>query len=468
MLNDSISSSKSVIGTVITHPELFDDLNTKIMLEDILNYDLKQVFKSIKEISAKGISLSRATVEGALPIDFENKEVVAECMSYSDSRSFEDNILIIKDASTKRQISEMCGQIQDNTSSGKSSSEILCELSSKVDGLIDQSTTGEENVKSFKDIMPQYITDFKEKVNNKSGVTGLSTGIDKLDEMTAGLQPADLVIVAARPSMGKTTAAMGFVETSAIAGNKVMVFSIEMPTEAIMQRSIASIGGIDQTNLRTGQLTELEQGKFHNAAMTVSKLPIIVDDSSSLTVAEMRLKALKEHKKSPLSMIMVDYLQLMSAADAGIDPGNKNLVVTHITRGLKMLAKELGVPVVALSQLNRSLEQRADKRPMNSDLRDSGSVEQDADLIIFIYRDEVYNEDSPDKGTAEFIIGKQRNGGLGMARTKFEGKFSRFKNLSKIQKIEPERKIVETPSSENYQPSMIPEAIQSTNDELPM
>jgi len=261
-------------------------------------------------------------------------------------------------------------------------------------------------------------------------VTGVSTGYVDLDKMTNGMQPSDLIIVAARPSMGKTTFAMNLCEHAAITSDKpVLIFSLEMPSEQIMMRMLASLGRIDQTKVRTGQLEDEDWARLSSAIELLNtKGKMYIDDGSGLTPTEVRSRArrvAREH--GGLSMIMVDYLQLMTV------PGmsdNRTLEIAEISRSLKALAKELKVPVVALSQLNRSLEQRADKRPVNSDLRESGSIEQDADLIMFIYRDEVYNDDSPDKGTAEVIIGKQRNGPIGRVRLTFHGRYSRFDNYA--------------------------------------
>ena len=269
------------------------------------------------------------------------------------------------------------------------------------------------------------------KLENHNGVTGVTTGFVELDKKTAGLQPSDLIIVAARPSMGKTTFAMNLCENAAMASDKpVLVFSLEMPAEQIMMRMIASLARVDQTKIRTGQnLEEAEWSKIASVfGMFKQKNNLYIDDSSGLTPTELRSRARRVYRENGgLSMIMVDYLQLMRAPAFS---DNRTLEIAEISRSLKALAKELEVPVIALSQLNRTLEQRADKRPVNSDLRESGYIEQDADLIMFIYRDEVYNDNSEDKGVAEIIIGKQRNGPIGRVRLAFNGQFSRFDNLA--------------------------------------
>ena len=292
------------------------------------------------------------------------------------------------------------------------------------------STEGPQNVISVLESTIARI-DTLSKLENHSGVTGVTTGFVDLDKKTAGLQPSDLIIVAARPSMGKTTFAMNLCENAAMASDKpVLVFSLEMPAEQIMMRMIASLARVDQTKIRTGQnLDETEWSKIASVfGMFKQKNNLYIDDSSGLTPTELRSRARRVYRENGgLSMIMVDYLQLMRAPAFS---DNRTLEIAEISRSLKALAKELEVPVIALSQLNRTLEQRADKRPVNSDLRESGSIEQDADLIMFIYRDEVYNDNSEDKGIAEIIIGKQRNGPIGRVRLAFNGQFSRFDNLA--------------------------------------
>jgi len=244
--------------------------------------------------------------------------------------------------------------------------------------------------------------------------------------MTTGFQPGDLIIVAARPSMGKTTFAMNLAEHAALNADKAtLIFSLEMPADQIMNRMLASLGRIDQGKIRTGQLDENDLASLSSTmSILLNKSKMFIDDSSGLTPTELRSRARRiARDNGGISMIMVDYLQLMRVPSLS---ENRTLEISEISRSLKALAKELRCPVIALSQLNRGLEQRSDKRPINSDLRESGAIEQDADLIMFIYRDEVYHEDSNDKGIAEIIIGKQRNGPIGKVRLTFQGRYSRF------------------------------------------
>lgn len=342
---------------------------------------------------------------------------------------------IVREKAILRELIAVGNRIAENSYSpkGKDIKMVLDEAEREVFAIAEKrssSTEGPQNVISVLESTIARI-DTLSKLENHSGVTGVTTGFVDLDKKTAGLQPSDLIIVAARPSMGKTTFAMNLCENAAMASDKpVLVFSLEMPAEQIMMRMIASLARVDQTKIRTGQnLDETEWSKIASVfGMFKQKNNLYIDDSSGLTPTELRSRARRVYRENNgLSMIMVDYLQLMRAPAFS---DNRTLEIAEISRSLKALAKELEVPVVALSQLNRTLEQRADKRPVNSDLRESGSIEQDADLIMFIYRDEVYNDNSEDKGVAEIIIGKQRNGPIGRVRLAFNGQFSRFDNLA--------------------------------------
>ena len=264
--------------------------------------------------------------------------------------------------------------------------------------------------------------------SNKGAITGVATGFSDLDDKTAGLQRSDLVIVAARPSMGKTAFAVNMVEHAVMSGSKVLVFSMEMPSEQIVMRMLSSLGRIDQTRLRSGELQDDDWNRFTGAVSQLRDKQLFIDDTPALTPGDVRSRARRVSRElGGLDMIVVDYLQLMRTAEKSESRTNE---ISEISRSLKALAKEMRCPVVALSQLNRALESRPDKRPMNSDLRESGAIEQDADVILFIYRDEVYNEETEDKGIAEIIIGKQRNGPIGKVRLSFIGNLTKFENLA--------------------------------------
>ena len=342
---------------------------------------------------------------------------------------------IVREKAILRELIAAGNRIAENSYSpkGKDIKMVLDEAEREVFAIAEKRSSSTEGPQNVLSVLESTIARIETlgKLENHNGVTGVTTGFVELDKKTAGLQPSDLIIVAARPSMGKTTFAMNLCENAAMASDKpVLVFSLEMPAEQIMMRMIASLARVDQTKIRTGQnLEEAEWSKIASVfGMFKQKNNLYIDDSSGLTPTELRSRARRVYRENGgLSMIMVDYLQLMRAPAFS---DNRTLEIAEISRSLKALAKELEVPVIALSQLNRTLEQRADKRPVNSDLRESGSIEQDADLIMFIYRDEVYNENSEDKGVAEIIIGKQRNGPIGRVRLAFNGQFSRFDNLA--------------------------------------
>ena len=330
-----------------------------------------------------------------------------------------------------RQLSSVSNKGSDRAYNpkGARSAEILDEAESGIFAIAEQQQKG-RGPRAIKDVLTNAVGRIEELFRNKALVTGVSTGFDELDKMTAGLQPSDMVVVAARPSMGKTTFAMNLCESVAIkSGKPVLVFSMEMPAESIVMRMLASLGRINLRNILSGRLTQDDWTRIASAMQLLTPQKFFIDDTPALSPMDIRARARRVAREcgGELGLIMVDYLQLMQV------PGVENRVneISEISRSLKSLAKELNVPVIALSQLNRSLEQRPNKRPVMSDLRESGAIEQDADVIMFLYRDEVYNkEKSEEKGMAEVIIGKQRNGPIGTVRLAFRGEFTRFDDLA--------------------------------------
>jgi replicative DNA helicase len=277
------------------------------------------------------------------------------------------------------------------------------------------------------DIVQDSIRIVEKLYDQKEPVTGIPSGLSKLDMMTAGFQASDLVIVAARPSMGKTALVLGWSQFVGIYHRKpVAFFSLEMSKEQLVLRMLCSESRINNSSVRTGSLSERDFARIVDGASRISEAEIFIDDTPAITITELRAKARRLHRDHQLGLIVVDYLQLLRSPTYS---HSREQEISDISRSLKALAKELNVPVVALSQLNRSVESRTDKRPMMSDLRESGAIEQDADLIMFIYRDEVYNKESPDKGVAEIIIAKQRTGPTGAVRVAFSGEYTRFDNL---------------------------------------
>jgi len=337
---------------------------------------------------------------------------------------------IIRERAILRRLISVANNIADSgyNTGGKKAEEIVDEAEQKVFNISDERPQDSGPV-FVNPILAKAVERIDELAGTEGDLTGLPSGYTDLDHMTSGWQKSDLVIVAGRPSMGKTAFAMNLVENAILDQDQpVLVFSLEMPAESLIFRMLSSIGRLDQGKLRTGQLNDDDWPGFNNAVKKLKDRPLYIDDSAGVSPMEMRSRARRiKREHGALGMIVVDYLQLMQIK--GSTEGRVN-EISEISRSLKLLAREFECPVIALSQLNRGLEQRPNKRPVMSDLRESGAIEQDADVIAFIYRDEVYNEDTPDKGVAEVIIGKQRNGPIGTVRLSFLGQFTRFENFT--------------------------------------
>lgn len=437
----STEAEQAVLGGIMLSNQHWDGIAERVIAEDFYTFAHKAIFQTMEELMRNQMPIDLITLDQALKAKGISDSVggFAYLADLSNNTPNAINILayaeIVREKAILRELIAAGNRIAENSYSpkGKDIKMVLDEAEREVFAIAEKRSSSTEGPQNVLSVLESTIARIETlgKLENHNGVTGVTTGFVDLDKKTAGLQPSDLIIVAARPSMGKTTFAMNLCENAAMASDKpVLVFSLEMPAEQIMMRMIASLARVDQTKIRTGQnLEEAEWSKIASVfGMFKQKNNLYIDDSSGLTPTELRSRARRVYRENGgLSMIMVDYLQLMRAPAFS---DNRTLEIAEISRSLKALAKELEVPVIALSQLNRTLEQRADKRPVNSDLRESGSIEQDADLIMFIYRDEVYNENSEDKGVAEIIIGKQRNGPIGRVRLAFNGQFSRFDNLA--------------------------------------
>lgn len=434
----SIEAEQSVLGSMLIAPESWDTVTEIIGSDDFYNRAHQTIFIAVLDLLKHNLPVDLITVSEQLEKHDKLEEAggfayLAELAKNTPSAA---NVAayaqIIKERAITRELIGVAHNIAEVgfNPEGRNSAELLDLAESKVFEIAEKRTGENEGPKDIDKVLGKTVDRLEALVKSGKEVTGVTTGFQDLDKKTSGLQPSDLIIVAARPSMGKTTFAMNLCENAMMAEDKpVLVFSLEMPSEQIMMRMLASLSRVDQTKIRTAQLDDTDWSRISRTmAMLKEKNNLWVDDSSGLTPMDVRTRARKiARENGGISLIMVDYLQLMrvpSLAD------NRTLEIAEISRSLKALAKELEVPVVALSQLNRSLEQRADKRPVNSDLRESGSIEQDADLIMFIYRDEVYHENSEYKGVAEIIIGKQRNGPIGTSRLTFQGQFSRFDNYA--------------------------------------
>lgn len=422
----AISAEKALLGTILKDNFYLNEANTRISHNDISSKN-SLILEKINKIVKTGLVADKVSLLDS-GIEELDEDYIDSLLSLSNEKNFESYLEAIEAEKLKRMIEYSYTDLKDSIRiegmERNKIAELIQENHAKIlDGVVRDSGT----ISNMRDGISEAIQKIKDNALKSDGITGMASGFNELDDLTLGFQPTDLIIVAARPAMGKTTFSYNIAEYACRHGNRGMFFSLEMPRDQIMFRSFSALGGIAQNKLKKGDLSELEMGKLSEATKIIDGFDLVIDEQGGLSVHELKLRARKEHAKKPLKFILVDYLQLLRAPEAGT---NKNLEVTIISSELKGLAKELGIPVIVLSQLNRTLENRADKRPVNSDLRDSGSIEQDADIIIFLYRDEVYHEDSPDKGVAEVIIGKHRGGPLGVVKLKFEGQFSRFKNIS--------------------------------------
>ena len=435
----SIEAEQSVLGGLMLDNQAFDRVAELVVSQDFYTRTHKLIFEAMTALAEIGDPIDLITISESLEKNNQLSGIggfayLAEIAKNTPSAANIDAYAsIVRERAVVREMIGVANEIAEAgfNPEGRTSHDLLDFAESKVFKIAEQRTKSSDGPQSIHNILEKTVDKIEELYQSpQDGVTGVSTGYADLDKMTTGLQPSDLIIVAARPSMGKTTFAMNLAEHAAMTQDKpVLIYSLEMPSEQIMMRMLASLGRINQTKVRTGQLDDDDWARLSSTmGLLMEKGKMYVDDASGLTPTDVRSRARRiARDHGGISMIMVDYLQLMrvpSLAD------NRTLEIAEISRSLKALAKELQCPVVALSQLNRTLEQRADKRPINSDLRESGSIEQDADLIMFIYRDEVYNEDSTDKGVAEIIIGKQRNGPIGKVRLTFQGQFSRFDNYA--------------------------------------
>ena len=435
---NSIQAEQSVLGGLMLDNQTWDAIADKVIEKDFYRRSHQLIFKKIEELAEKQIPFDVITLSDGLKAigELDNVGGLAYLIMLAKDTPSAANIVayanIVRDRSVLRQLIHIGTEISDSAfnTEGRDTSELLENAERQVFQIAEQRQRGQAGgFIAIKSLLAQAVDKIEALFEQEGSITGASTGFTDLDELTSGLQPADLIIVAGRPSMGKTTIAMNIAENVALNSCKpVAVFSMEMPGDSLAMRMMSSLGRIDQHKVRTGKLDDDDWPRLTSAINLLASTQLFIDDSPALSPTEVRARArrlAREHGQ--LGLIVVDYLQLMQSPSSG---DNRVQQISDISRGLKALAKELNVPVIALSQLNRNLEQRPNKRPVMSDLRDSGAIEQDADLIMFVYRDEVYNEDSPDKGIAELIIGKQRNGPLGTVRLTFLGQYTKFESFA--------------------------------------
>ncbi|HZW86710.1 MAG TPA: replicative DNA helicase [Gallionella sp.] len=437
----SVEAEQSVLGGLLLESSAMDKISDLVMAEDFYRHEHRLIFSQIVRLTELSKPIDVITVAEALEIAGELDKVgglpylgglAQNVPSAANVRRYGE---IVRERSIMRKLVEVGGDIASSAynPTGRDAAQLLDEAESMVFEIAEAGSRGQQGFTR----MPPLLTKVVERIEtlyareNQNDVTGTATGFTDLDRYTSGLQAGELIIVAGRPSMGKTAFSINIAENIALDSKlPVAIFSMEMAASQLAMRMLGSVGKLNQHDLRTGRLQEDDWGHLTQALGKLNDAPIFIDESAALSSLDVRARARRLHRQEKgLGLIVVDYLQLMSS-NVGKASENRATEISEISRSLKALAKELHVPVMALSQLNRSLEQRPNKRPVMSDLRESGAIEQDADLILFIYRDEVYNSDSPDKGKAEIIIAKQRNGPIGKVELAFRGEFTRFDNLA--------------------------------------
>ena len=435
----SVEAEQSVLGGLLLENHAWERIADLITEQDFYRHDHRLIYRHITRLLDASKPADVVTVSESLESSKELTTVggLAYLGALAQNTPSAANIRryaeIVRDRAILRGLVEVGTSIADSAYSpmGRSASELLDQAEGKIFEIAEAGSRGKQGFMELQPLLTQVVEriDMLFQRDNPSDITGIPTGFTDLDQKTSGLQPGDLVIVAGRPSMGKTAFSLNIAEHVALeSGLPVAVFSMEMAGTQLVMRLMGSVGKLDQHKVRTGRLQDDDWQRLTYAVGKLNDAPLYIDESAALTALELRARARRLHRQcGKLGLIVIDYIQLMSATRQG---ENRATEISEISRSLKALAKELDVPVIALSQLNRSLEQRPNKRPVMSDLRESGAIEQDADLILFIYRDEVYNPETPEKGISEIIIGKQRNGPIGTVRLAFLGEYTRFENLA--------------------------------------
>ena len=431
----TVEAEQAVLGSLMLDSTAWDAVADIVTAADFYRRDHRLIFEAVAEVVEHRGPCDAVTVAEHL----ERKGLAGETgglaylgtlardtPSAANVRTYAE---IVRERSILRQLAEAGGQIAGAAfdSGGRSATELVDEAERRVFEIAERGSRTRAGFQAVKDVLPATIDRLDLLHQNPGQITGVTTGFTELDRMTAGLQPGDLVIVAGRPSMGKTTLAINIAENAAVGrGVPAAIFSMEMSAEQLTMRMISSLGRVNQGHLRTGQFSDEDWSRINGAIAQLSAAPLFVDETPSLTPTEVRARARRLKREKGIGLIVVDYLQLMQVAGS---KENRATEISEISRGLKALAKELHVPVIALSQLNRGVEQRTEKKPVMSDLRESGAIEQDADVIMMIYREEVYEPNTTRKGIADIIIAKQRNGPVGEVHLTFLGEYTKFENL---------------------------------------
>lgn len=432
----SVEAEQSVLGGLVLDNSAWERISDQLIDRDFYRHDHRLIYRAIYTLAERNEPFDVVTLSEFLEKDGSLVqagglaylgELAANTPSVANISAYAK---IVRERATLRQLISVSNEIADSAyyPKGREGDQILDEAERKIFQIAEARPKSGGPV-ALNQLLANTVDTIDMLFNSDSQITGLSTGFADLDDKTSGLQPSDLIIVAGRPSMGKTTFAMNLVENALMKSDKtILVFSLEMPAESLVMRMISSLGRIEQGRVRTGKLDDEDWSRLTSTVALLQSRKLFIDDTAGISPTEMRARARRvAREQGEIGLIMVDYLQLMQ-----LGGGSENRVneISEISRSLKALAKEFSCPVVALSQLNRSLEQRPNKRPVNSDLRESGAIEQDADVIMFVYRDEVYHPETEHKGIAEIIIGKQRNGPIGTTRLMFHGRYTRFDNLA--------------------------------------
>ena len=434
ILPHSVEAEQSVIGSMIMDREAIVVSSELITGEDFYNKQYGILFETMVELNDEGKPVDLVTLQNRLkekdvPPEVSSLEFVRDLITaVPTSANIKYYAGIVAEKSTLRKLIRLNEEIANTCYAGKESLEIILEeTEKKIFEVVQKRNTGD--FVPIRQVVVNAMDKIEKAAKNKGAVTGIPTGFVDLDYRTAGMQPSDLVLIAARPSMGKTAFVLNIAEHVAFRQNKTAaIFSLEMSKEQLVNRLFSLESKVDSQHIRTGQLSDQEWEKLIESAGNIGKSNLIIDDTPGISIAELRSKCRKYKLEHNLSMIIIDYLQLMSGSGR---TDSRQQEISDISRSLKALARELSVPVLALSQLSRAVEQRPDHRPMLSDLRESGAIEQDADVVMFIYRDDYYNHDTDRKDIAEIIIAKQRNGPIGTVELAWLPNYTKFANLEK-------------------------------------
>ena len=435
ILPHSMEAEQSVIGSMIMDREAIIVASEIVLGDDFYNKQYGVVFDTMVELNDEGKPVDLVTLQDRLkekevPPEVSSLEFIRDLITaVPTSANIKHYANIVAEKATLRRLIRINEEIANTCYVGKESLEdILSDTEKRIFDLVQRRNTGE--FVPIRQIVMNAMDSIEKASHNKGNVTGVATGFLDLDYRTAGMQPSDLILVAARPSMGKTAFVLNIAQYVAFKQAKtVAIFSLEMSKEQLVNRLFSMESKVDSQHLRTGNLSDVEWEKLIESAGAIGKSNLIIDDTPGISISELRSKCRKYKLEHNLEMIIIDYLQLMSGSGRSTD--SRQQEISDISRSLKALARELHVPVIALSQLSRAVEQRPDHRPMLSDLRESGAIEQDADVVMFIYRDDYYNKDTEKKGIAEIIIAKQRNGPIGTVELVWLPDFTKFANLQR-------------------------------------